>query len=335
MTDSALRADGLVLVTGGGGFIGSNIALALAAEGRDVVICDDLGTDGRWLNLREGRFHDVIAIDALSDWIARNGTALAGVVHMGAISATTETDVDLIVRLNIRATLDLWECCTRLGIPFVYASSAATYGDGTRGFEDADTAEALAQLRPLNAYGWSKHMVDRRLVHDRDTGRPTPPSWAGLKFFNVYGPRESHKGSMRSVIHQIRPGAERGEPVRLFRSDNPDYGDGGQLRDFVHVDDCVRFAIAALKTPGLGGIFNVGTGQARSFEDLARATFAAVEREPVIEYIDMPEALRGRYQYFTEARTERGVAAGLAPNWRSLEAGVADYVGWLRDNPDF
>jgi ADP-L-glycero-D-manno-heptose 6-epimerase len=335
MTRDDIPTDGLILVTGAGGFIGSNIALALAAKGVRVVLCDDLGQDSRWLNVRDGSFHDIVAVDGLPGWLDRHSGELRGIVHMGAISATTETDVDLIVARNTRSTLDLWEVATREKVPFVYASSAATYGDGRAGFDDESTQDALARLRPLNAYAWSKHLIDRRLLRDRDDGRPTPPSWAGLKFFNVYGPRESHKKSMRSVIHQIWPKAARGETVRLFKSDNPDYDDGGQLRDFVHVDDCVHFATTALATPGLAGIYNVGTGKARSFRDLALATFAAVERQPRIEYIDMPEALKGRYQYFTEARTERGEAAGLAPNYRSLEDGVADYAAWLRANPEF
>ena len=335
MNNDTNRSDGLVLVTGAAGFIGSNIALALAREGRDVVLCDDFGRDGRWMNVRDGTFHDIVTISGLFPWLARHEGRVGGIIHMGAISATTETDVDRIVALNVRCTLDLWAFCARTGVPFVYASSAATYGDGSAGFDDEQTQEALARLKPLNAYGWSKHFVDRRVLKDRDAGRPTPPSWAGLKFFNVYGPRETHKGSMRSVIHQIWPKAARGETINLFRSDNPDYDDGGQLRDFIHVDDCVRFALNALPTPGLGGIYNVGTGQARTFRDLALATFAAVGREPQIAYIDMPKALRGRYQYFTEAQTARGVAAGLAPNYRSLEDGIADYVGWLRDNPEF
>jgi len=332
MTDTA---NSLTLVTGAGGFIGSNIALALAAEGRRVVLCDDFGQDTRWLNVRDGSFEDIVTIADLPAWLARTGDALAGLVHMGAISATTETDVDRIVARNIRCTLDLWAHCTEHRVPFVYASSAATYGDGSAGFDDVSTSAALATLKPLNAYGWSKHFADRRFLGDAEAGRPTPPSWTGLKFFNVYGPRESHKGGMRSVIHQLWPKAARGDTVSLFKSDHPEYEDGGQLRDFIHVDDCVRFALAALRTPNLGGVYNVGTGQARSFADLARATFAALGRDPRITYVAMPEALRGKYQYFTEATTARGIAAGLAPNYRSLEQGVADYIAWLQNNPDF
>jgi ADP-L-glycero-D-manno-heptose 6-epimerase len=245
---------------------------------------------------------------------------------MGAVSSTTETDVDKIVASNVRLSLDLWEYAVAQQISFIYASSAATYGNGDQGFVDDDSPEALAKLRPLNAYGWSKHVVDRRIVDDRESGRPTPPRWAGLKFFNVYGPNEGHKGSMRSVVHQIYPIAAAGHPVKLFKSDNPDYADGGQLRDFVYVKDCATVIRNMLEAPSLSGLFNVGTGKARSFKDLARAVFQAADREPQITYFEMPKALRGRYQYFTEADTSKLRHAGLAPDFHDLESGIGDYV---------
>ena len=316
----------LVLVTGAAGFIGSNVARMLADEGRRVVACDWFGDGGKWLNLRDVALHDVIRPEALLDWLKTQGDRVSAIVHMGAVSATTEADVDLIVERNIRATLDLWAWSARHQARFIYASSAATYGDGSRGFVDDDSAEALAKLRPLNPYGWSKHLADRRFVDDARRGEPTPRGWAGLKFFNVYGPGEAHKAGMRSVAHQIYPAASRGEAVSLFKSDNPDYPDGGQLRDFIYVADCCAVIRNMLDAPTLEGLYNVGTGQARSFADLARAVFTAVGRPAVIDYRDMPESLSGRYQYFTQADTAKLRASGLAPNFRSLEEGVAEYV---------
>lgn len=322
------------LVTGGAGFIGSNIALALSQAGHRVVICDDLGQDQRWMNLREATLHDIVSIAGLPDWLQRNVDVLDGIVHMGAISSTLETDIDNIVQLNIRSTLDLWSLCARHDIPLVYASSAATYGDGAQGFVDDGSSEALSRLRPLNAYGWSKHFVDRRIAYDVEAGAPSPRVWAGLKFFNVYGPREGHKGAMRSVVHQFWPRARAGETVSLFKSENEKFPDGGQMRDFVYVEDCVRVALNILLKQEFSGIYNVGSGQARSFQDLTEATFLAVGKSPKIDYKEMPTSMRGRYQYFTQADTGRLVDAGVAPNFHSLEDGVADYVNWLERTPD-
>ncbi|RMH14477.1 MAG: ADP-glyceromanno-heptose 6-epimerase, partial [Gemmatimonadetes bacterium] len=248
------------------------------------------------------------------------------IVHMGAVSSTTETDADLIAATNVRLPLALWEWCAREGVRFIYASSAATYGDGSQGFDDDPDPGSLARLRPLNPYGWSKQLFDRMVARRVAEGRPAPPQWAGLKFFNVYGPNEYHKGSMRSValqaFEQIR---ERGA-VTLFRSHHPDYVDGGQLRDFVWVGDCVEVVAWLLGHPGVSGLFNVGTGRARSFLDLAHAVFAALGREPRIEWVDTPAEIRERYQYFTEARMERLRAAGYDAPFTGLEEGVVAYV---------
>jgi ADP-L-glycero-D-manno-heptose 6-epimerase len=316
----------MYLVTGGAGFIGSNVVAALAARGEEVVVCDWLGQDERWRNLAKHELADIIAPEQLKAWLAGRAGAIHAVLHLGAISATTETDVDLIVRNNVRATLDLWDWCAETGTRFIYASSAATYGDGGEGFDDDPAPEALARLRPLNAYGWSKHMVDRRLVRLSRSGRPAPPQWAGLKFFNVYGPNEYHKGGMRSVIAQNFAAVQGGAPLRLFRSYRADYADGGQLRDFVHVADAVAAMLWLLDTPGVSGLFNIGTGRARSWLDLAHALFAALGEAPRIEFIDMPESLRPKYQYYTEARMDRLRRAGFAHPFLSLEDGVRDYV---------
>jgi ADP-L-glycero-D-manno-heptose 6-epimerase len=319
-------APDLVFVTGAGGFIGSNIACALAYDGLSVVACDKFTHNQAWEYLAPAVLHDIIRPDEALDWLSTHAGQVSAIVHMGAISATTETDLNTLITNNIRLTLDLWRYASAHDTTFIYASSAATYGDGSNGFVDDNSRNALAQLRPLTPYGWSKHFVDRRIIDDLARSRPAPCRWAALKFFNVYGPNEGHKGSMRSVVHQLYPLAAAGKPATLFKSEDPAYADGGQLRDFIYVKDCCDVVRKMLAAPSLSGVFNVGTGTARSFADLAIAVFRAVEREPQIEYVDMPEALRGRYQYFTEADTSKLRAADFAPSFHDLESGVTDYV---------
>ncbi|WP_439814798.1 ADP-glyceromanno-heptose 6-epimerase [Zavarzinia sp. CC-PAN008] len=316
----------MILVTGGAGFIGSNIVAALSDLGRPPAVCDVLGTDDKWRNLGRHELADLVDPAGLADWLARNGHELEAIVHMGAISSTMERDADLIADSNFRLSKMLWSWCATNGVPLVYASSAATYGDGAAGFDDAFSVEALARLRPLNAYGWSKHLFDRfvaRAVADR---RPQPPQWAGLKFFNVYGPNEYHKGDMRSVLGKTFESVRGGEPLRLFRSRHPDYGDGGQMRDFVWVGDVVDAVLWLLANPSVSGLFNLGSGRARSWLDLGHALFAALGQPPRIDFVDMPDALAGKYQYFTEAPMARLRAAGFGGNTTSLEDGVALYV---------
>jgi len=323
-----------VVVTGGAGFIGSNIVGALAAAGREVVVADWLETGDKWRNLARHALRDLIRPDALLDWLRAHAGEVEAVVHMGAVSATTERDADRLAERNIRASLDLWTWCSGRQTPFVYASSAATYGDGQAGFDDDGAPAALARLRPLNAYGWSKHVVDRRIAEDVARGRPTPPKWAGLKFFNVYGPNEYHKGPMRSVVHQMYPKVAAGEPVTLFRSHNPAYPDGGQLRDFIYVKDCVAVVCWMLEHAFPSGLYNLGTGQARTWRDLAQAVFAAEGRPERIAFVDTPIEIRDRYQYFTQARMERLRAAGFSAPFHTLEDGVRDYVRSYLAAPD-
>jgi len=325
----------LILVTGGAGFIGSNIVARLCEAGWDVAVCDRLRSaeTGKWRNIAKHPIADFVAPDALFPWLEQWGDRLEAVVHMGAISSTTEPDADLIVHTNFTLSRDLWRWCTIKGKRLIYASSAATYGDGEAGFADADDLAALKALRPLNAYGWSKALFDIYARREADR-RSAPPQWAGLKFFNVYGPNEGHKGGMKSVIAQIYPKVAAGETVRLFKSHRPDYADGGQLRDFVYVRDAAEVVAWLMDTPGVSGIYNLGTGQARSFADLARATFAAAGKAPRIDYIDTPALIRDRYQYFTEADMSRLRAAGYQAPFTDLEAGVADYVQGFLARPD-
>ncbi|WP_313009234.1 ADP-glyceromanno-heptose 6-epimerase [Brevundimonas vesicularis] len=318
----------MIVVTGGAGFIGSNIVARLTAEtAYDVVVCDRLETAdlAKWKNLAKHAIADFWSPEELFEQMERHAERIEAVVHMGAISSTTEPDADLILRTNFTLSRDLWDWCAIRGSRMIYASSAATYGDGETGFNDDDDADSLSQLRPLNAYGYSKMLFDQYAVRQADRGH-APPQWAGLKFFNVYGPNEGHKGGMKSVVAQIWPKVAAGETVTLFRSHNPNYADGGQMRDFVYVDDVVDIIEFLLQSPQVSGIFNAGSGQARSFADLARATFEAAGKTPSIDYVDTPLSIRDRYQYFTEARMDRIRAAGFEGQSTPLEEGVRRYV---------
>lgn len=315
----------MILVTGGAGFIGSNIVAALCERGRSVTVCDRLRDNDKWRNLAKPDVHDIVTPEDLDSWLeGRDG--LEAIVHMGAISSTTVTDADLTFDVNVNFSTSLWQWCATHAVPFIYASSAATYGAGEQGFDDDASPDALARLRPLNAYGWSKGYFDRRVARWLANDSYVPPQWVGLKFFNVFGPNEYHKGSMQSVVAQKYASLADNLPITLFRSHHPDYPDGGQLRDFVYVRDCVDVVLWLLEQPAVSGLFNLGTGQARSFEDLARAMASALGREASIEFVDMPEAIRPNYQYYTQAEMGKLRAAGYAAPFTSLEEGVHDYV---------
>jgi ADP-L-glycero-D-manno-heptose 6-epimerase len=323
----------MIVVTGGAGFIGSNLVAALSdREVPGIVVADVFGDGDKWRNIAKHEVADIVPPDDLVRFLINRSRRddswgrIDAVIHLGANSSTTETDVDLILRQNYAFSMRLWRLCSEYRIRLIHASSAATYGDGSAGFEDAESSQALAQLRPLNPYGWSKHLFDQRVARWSLAAETRPPQWAGLKFFNVYGPNEYHKGSMQSVVAQKYPQVRDGEPVTLFRSHNPDYADGGQLRDFIHVDDCVKVILWLLDHPQVNGLFNVGTGEARSFLDLARAIFAASGVAENITYIDTPASIRDQYQYFTQASMTRLRRAGYSEPFRSLEDGVANYV---------
>ena len=318
----------MYLITGGAGFIGSNIAAALDDAGADIVVSDWLGKDEhKWRNIAKRRLLDIIPPEATGAFLDANQGKISGVVHMGAISTTTEADVDAIVLNNIRLSIDLWTFCARKNIPLVYASSAATYGDGREGFLDRFDADYLSRLRPLNAYAWSKNMFDRWALRAIETGAPRPPHWIGLKFFNVYGPNEYHKGSQRSVAVQLHAQIRERGRVRLFRSENPDYADGGQMRDFVWVGDCARVALWALEEQSApSGLYNVGSGTARTFLDIAIIMFAELGVEPNVEFLDLPASLRGKYQYYTLANMDKLRAARFTQTLTSLDDGIRLYV---------
>jgi len=320
----------MIIVTGGAGFIGSAFVWRLNQEGiEDIVIVDRLGSKNKWKNLVNRRFADFIHKDDFLQLVCadRIPFKVAAVIHMGACSATTERDADYLLQNNYIYTCRLAEWAVNNNVRFIYASSAATYGDGTRGF--SDDHETIPGLQPINMYGYSKQMFDLWMLQ-----RSWEKKIAGIKFFNVFGPNEYHKEDMTSVIfkafHQIQ---ETGK-VRLFQSYKPEYPDGGQLRDFVYVKNCVNVMWWLLQHPEANGIFNLGTGHARTWNDLIRAVFAAMGRKDNIEYIAMPEGLRNQYQYFTEAKMDKLARAGCPTAFLSMEDSVRDYVVNYLQNTD-
>ncbi len=317
----------MIVVTGGAGFIGSNVLAALEQRGETrLVVCDRLRSNDKWRNIAKRELADMVHPEQLFDFLEGNRKPLRAIIHMGAISATTEIDADKISANNFSLSLALWKWCALNDVRLIYASSAATYGDGAQGFDDDWSIPHLAKLRPLNAYGWSKHVFDRRVARKIADGSRKPPQWAGLKFFNVYGPNEYHKGAQQSVVAQVYPHAAADAPYHLFRSHNPNYRDGEQLRDFIFVDDVVDVILWMLDNPTVNGIFNVGTGKARSFLDLATSVYRALGKEPQIKFQDTPIAIRDKYQYFTEARMARLREAGYTKDFTALEDGVGRYV---------
>ena len=314
-----------VIVTGAAGFIGRNVVAELNARGvDDLLLVDNLGSDEKWRNLVGLRYDEILDSQQLLARVeADELPGINAVIHLGACSATTERDAGFLLRNNYQYTRTLCEWSLRHGARFIYASSAATYGDGSKGYDD-DPA-VLQQLEPLNMYGYSKHMFDlwaqRHGLFDRI---------AGLKYFNVYGPYEDHKEDMRSVVHKSYEQIKSTGVVRLFKSYRPEYADGEQLRDFIFVKDAVAMTLYFLENRTASGLFNCGTGQARSWKALATAVFTAMNLAPAIEFMEMPESLRGKYQYFTQAQMARMRATGYSEPFTSLEDGVREYVtGYL------
>ena len=322
----------MILVTGGAGFIGSNLVASLNERGmRDIAVNDDIA-GAKAKNLAKRQVREVVPPADLLRWL--DGRKLDAVLHMGAISSTTATDERVVMAANYELPMRLLDWCAAAKTPLIYASSAATYGDGNQGFDDDNALDTLAKLAPLNLYGQSKQRFDLAVATRARAGEPMPPQWAGLKFFNVFGPNEQHKGEQMSVVAKSFPRAKAGQTVRLFRSDKPGIADGEQKRDFIYVEDAANVVLWLLDHPVVSGIYNVGTGKAESFKDLIGALFRALGRTPNIEYVDMPPELASRYQYLTQARMERLRRAGYDRPFTPLEAAVERYVRYLdRDDP--
>lgn len=316
----------MIIVTGGAGFIGSCMVRTLNDAGiEDIIIVDNIASTDKWLNIRNKKYLKYVH---KSEFLAELPfyEHVTAIIHMGAQSSTTEKNFDYLWKNNFEYTKTLWNYCAEKQISFIYASSAATYGDGSEGFDDQADIDSLL---PLNGYGYSKQLFDLWVKHQ---AARAPKQHVGLKFFNVYGPNEYFKGSMASMVfHGYRQIQESGK-IRLFKSCNPDYADGGQLRDFVYVKDVCSVIWWLLQNEQVSGLFNVGTGRAQSFRELAEATFHALGLEPDIEYIEMPEHLREKYQYFTEAKMTKLRSVGCALEFKNLNKSVTDYVQQYLDN---
>jgi len=309
----------MIAITGAAGFIGSNLAHRLSALGSHLLLVDHPLTEAKATNWAGLGRYDFVPQDVFLELLDRESPPIEALFHLGACSSTTETDWEFLKRNNIEYSQRLWTWCARSGRPFYYASSAATYGDGANGFDDRTPPE---RLRPLNLYGKSKNDFDHWVLEELARGNATPPGWAGLKFFNVYGPREAHKQGMASVVWRAHGQVLASGAVDLFKSNDPAYPDGGQKRDFVFVEDCIDHLLWLAANPRVRGIFNSGSGTARTFADLARAVFAALGREPRIRFIEMPPALSAQYQNYTQADMSKLRAAGFAKAPTTLEEGV-------------
>ncbi len=311
----------MIVVTGAAGFIGSCLVSGLNAKGyEDLILVDDFTRTEKEPNLEGKIFSQKVDRVEFEEWLDENHKMVYFIFHIGARTDTTEFDTEIFNRLNLNYTKKVWKQCAEYAIPLVYASSGATYGLGEHGYSDSH--DVVDKLKPLNPYGDSKNDFDKWALKQEET----PFFWAGLKFFNVYGPNEYHKGRMASVIfHAYNQIQEKGF-VKLFRSHNPDFKDGEQLRDFIYVQDVVSVCLYLMQNKNNSGLFNLGTGQARSFLDLAKATFRALDLEPKIEFIDTPEDIRDKYQYYTQAEMDKLISDGYTKPFTSLEDGVKDYV---------
>ncbi len=319
----------MILITGASGFIGSALIWYLNQLGReDIILSDKLHSGEKWLNIRKRKYYDWVDRDELFEWLESTEVKIDTIVHMGACSATTEKNADFLMKNNYEYSKKLWKYANKENINYIYASSAATYGDGDLGYSDKQ--EKLEDLLPLNKYGYSKHIFDLWVLKQKIT----PAQYVGLKFFNVYGPNEYHKNRMASMVYHSYNQAQETGQVKLFKSYKDGYKDGYQLRDFVYIKDVVKVINFFIENRNKSGIYNLGTGKARSFYDLADNTMKSMEKKSNIKFVDMPEDLRGRYQYYTQAKMDKLKKIGYNEKFYSLEEGIYDYVTQYLMNED-
>tara|TARA_B100000886_G_scaffold292990_1_gene219025 strand:- start:319 stop:1281 length:963 start_codon:yes stop_codon:yes gene_type:complete len=311
----------MILITGGTGFIGSNLVNSLD-KSYNIYVSDWMKPN---IYLQNFDRKKIINPEKLINFININKNKISSIIHLGAITSTTEKDVNLILKNNVILSEYLWNFCCINKKKFIYASSAATYGNGMNGFDDDQNHGYYTKLEPLNIYGWSKHIFDRFVLKSIEQGRK-PLQWVGLKFFNVYGPHEFHKGEMRSIVCKIYERVIREKSINLFKSHRKDYLDGEQLRDFIYVEDVIDIIIWLLKKEKINGIFNIGTGEPKSFKDIASLVFKFCNKEKKITYIDMPKNIRSQYQYFTKANVKKLRKHGYKRKFTSLEKGIKSYI---------
>ncbi len=315
----------MYIVTGGAGFIGSNVVKFLTENLNSRVCVVDKINNLNKKNLVKRKNIIVIHPEKLNNFLKKNEKIIDVVIHFGAITSTTETNAKEIIKNNIELSLLLWNWCSKHKKRIIYASSAATYGNGENGFNDTNSLNKLCELKPLNLYGWSKHIIDKYFI-ESSVNKIRPKQWIGLKFFNVYGPNEYHKGAMQSIIFKIFKKIESNKKVNLFKSHNEKYKDGEQLRDFIYVKDILKIIQWFIVNKKINGIFNIGTGKARTFNDLAQNVFKYTNKKKIIHFIDTPIEIRNKYQYFTEANVCNLRRIGYSKKFYSLEEGIEDYI---------
>lgn len=324
----------MIIITGGVGFIGSQVLAALEKVESNIAVVDMFGSDDKWRNVSKRRTTTFIPPDTIFDFLEKHKKAIKLVLHFGGISSTMEKNVDLIVKNNINLSIDLYEFCVENKIRFIYASSAATYGNGDMGLVDRDDVEYLDTLRPLNAYGWSKHCIDKHIWSIKNRKKSQEIGVVALKFFNVYGPNEYHKGSQCSVIYSFYSQQKKENSIQLFRSYKTEYNDGEQRRDFVWIEDCVNVVLWMIEHTEVSGIYNIGSGIPRTFNDVANIISSTLKKDCHIEYIDMPEGLKEQYQYHTQADISKLRSIGYNIPMTSLEKGISEYINKFLNTND-